>query len=175
MKLEASALESSDGRIFVDRELFRDVIGRFVSGVTVITARCGGKDYGLTASAVASLSLDPPMLLVCINKSTGTCHAVSESKRFAVNILQEDQGPLALRFATPNTDKFAGVHIAYGEFGEPVLQDALAVLECRVAEEVTGGTHSVFLAEVQTARAREGFPLAYFRGKFGRFQGRMEE
>ncbi|WP_198004762.1 flavin reductase [Rubrobacter xylanophilus] len=159
----------------MDRDLFRDVIGHFASGVTIITARHKETNFGITASAVCSLSLDPPMLLVCVNKKTGTRHAIAESKAFAVNILHEDQGELAARFARPNTDKYRGVEIVYGELGEPLLKDALAHLECRVVEEVTAGTHSVFLAEVQNAWAKEGTPLTYFRGKFGRFQEASDE
>lgn len=166
--------DSGNGR-FVDRDLFRDVIGHFASGVTVITARHDDKDFGITASAVASLTLDPPMLLVCVNQNTGTRHAIAESGAFAVNILHEDQGELAARFARPDTDKFRGVDIGYGELGEPLLKDVLAHLECRVAQEVTAATHSVFLAEVRNAQADQGTPLAYFRGEFGRFQEANDE
>lgn len=169
------ARENSEDRRFVDSEVFRNVIGNFTSGVTIITARHNDTNFGITASAVTSLSMNPPMLLVCINKQTGTCHAVSEAKSFGVNILYEDQGDLALQFARPSMDKFAGTPITYGELGEPLLQNVLANLECRVVEEVTGGTHSVFLAEVQNAWAAEGAPLAYFKGKFGRFQGANDE
>ena len=166
--------DSGDGRL-VDRDLYRDVIGHFASGVTVITTRHNDANFGITASAVASLSLDPPMLLVCVNQKTGTRHAIAESRAFAVNILHEDQGELAARFARPDTDKYRGVKISYGELGEPLLEDVLAHLECRVAEEVTAGTHSVFLAEVQRAQAEEGTPLTYFRGQFGRFQEATDE
>ena len=165
----------SNGRQLVDRDLFRDVIGHFASGVTVITARNEGIDYGLTASAVSSLSVEPPMMLVCINKETGTNNAISRSKTFAVNILREDQADVAMQFAKPQADKFRDVDVSYGELGEPLLEGVLAHLECRVAEEVTGGTHSVFLAEVQSARAEEGEPLAYFRGQMGRFEGAADE
>ena len=120
--------DSGDGHL-VDRNLFRDVIGHFASGVTVITARHDETKFGITASAVASLSLDPPMLLVCINKKTGTRHAIAESGAFAVNILHEDQGELAAQFARSDTDKYQGVKVAYGELGEPLLEDVLAHLE----------------------------------------------
>ena len=148
---------------------FRDIIGRFASGVTVITAEHGGKPYGSTASAVSSLSLDPPMLLVCLNKASTTGRAIAEVRRFAVNILGEDQADAAMRFAGKG-DKFAGGAVLRGPGGEPLLEDALANVECRVVEEVTGGTHSVFLAEVEHATGRQGAPLAYFRGQFGRLE-----
>ncbi|MBI0576908.1 flavin reductase family protein [Neobacillus cucumis] len=153
----------------VDKERFRNVIGHFASGVSIITVNHNGVDFGITASAVSSLSLEPPMLLVCVNKSTGTCHAISDEGSFTVNILVENQKELALKFARANTDKFNGVSFNYGELENPILTNTLAQLECRVVEEVTGGTHSVFLAEVVKAHAEEGEPLVYFRGKFGQF------
>jgi 4-nitrophenol 2-monooxygenase / 4-nitrocatechol 4-monooxygenase, reductase component len=148
---------------------FRDIIGRFASGVTVITAQHEDSRYGTTASAVSSLSLDPPMLLVCLNRSSSTQQAIASAGHFAVNILAEGQADEAMRFAGKG-DKFAGVNVLEGTTGEPLLADALANLECRVVEEVTGGTHSVFLAEVEHATGRQGAPLAYFRGKFGRLE-----
>jgi flavin reductase (DIM6/NTAB) family NADH-FMN oxidoreductase RutF/DNA-binding GntR family transcriptional regulator len=158
-------------------EEFRDVIGHFASGVTVITAAHDGEYKGTTASAVSSLSLEPPMVLICLNKTSSTATAVGAAGRFAVNILGEDQAEEAMRFAKPARagDKFAGVAVDTGEHGEPLLADALSTLECNVAEQVTGGTHLVFLAEVERASARTGAPLAYFRGKFGRLELAQDE
>jgi flavin reductase (DIM6/NTAB) family NADH-FMN oxidoreductase RutF len=153
----------------VSSDEFRDIIGRFASGVTVITAQHEGRRYGTTASAVSSLSLEPPMLLVCLNRSSSTQQAIAAAGRFAVNILAEGQADEAMRFAGKG-DRFAGVKVVEGTTGEPLLEDALANLECRVVGEVTGGTHSVFLAEVEHATGRQGAPLAYFRGKFGRLE-----
>jgi flavin reductase (DIM6/NTAB) family NADH-FMN oxidoreductase RutF len=149
---------------------FREVISHFASGVTVITARQDGRDYGTTASAVTSLSLDPPMLLICMNKQSETGRAVAQSGRFGVNILGANQIDLAERFARKGGDKFAGVPVAAGKWEEPLFDEALATLECRVAEETTGGTHYVFLAEVESGAARGGTPLAYFKGEFGRLE-----
>jgi 4-nitrophenol 2-monooxygenase / 4-nitrocatechol 4-monooxygenase, reductase component len=152
-----------------DRERFRSVMGHFASGVTIITTRHEGIDYGLTASAVSSLSLDPPMLLICVNKASHTQKAIAQSQVFAVNILQEHQSEVARHFSSSHPDKFDGVSVSYGALGVPLLGDALATIECRVTEEVTGGTHSVFLAKVETAQAADGMPLTYFRGRMGRF------
>jgi flavin reductase (DIM6/NTAB) family NADH-FMN oxidoreductase RutF len=154
---------------------FRDVIGHFASGVTVITAHHDGEPKGTTASAVTSLSLEPPMVLVCLNKESSTGKAVAASGRFAVNILGEDQAEEAMRFAKKAGDKFAGVAVSTGQRGEPLLAEALATLECHVAENVTGGTHSVFFGEVERASARSGAPLAYFRGQFGRLELAQDE
>ena len=159
----------------MDPQVFRQIIGNFASGVTVITAREHDTDYGLTASAVTSLTLDPPMLLVCINKNTGTQAAISRTRTFGVNILDEDQTDLAYQFAKPQADKFQGVDFSYGSLGVPLLTGALAHIECRVAADVEAGTHKVFLAEVEQAEATTGSPLTYFRGKMGRFEMVQDE
>lgn len=159
----------------VDRERMRYVMGHFASGVTIISTRHEGMDYGLTASAVSSLSLDPPMLLICVNKTSNTRDAIEASGVFAVNILRESQSEVARKFATSRSDKFTGLSVSYGELGVPLLDDMLATIECRVVEIVSGGTHSVFLAEVKAAQAREGMPLTYFRGRMGHFTAMNEE
>jgi flavin reductase (DIM6/NTAB) family NADH-FMN oxidoreductase RutF/DNA-binding GntR family transcriptional regulator len=173
--MSISPAAADDLRRMTPKE-FRNIIGHFASGVTVITALHDGQATGATASAVSSLSLEPPMVLICLNKSSTTQQAVAGSGRFAVNILGEDQAEEAMRFATKSAaDKFKGVAVVEGEWGEPLLGEALAILECRVVEEVTGGTHSVFLAAVDRASARSGTPLAYFRGQFGRLQLEQDE
>jgi 4-nitrophenol 2-monooxygenase / 4-nitrocatechol 4-monooxygenase, reductase component len=149
---------------------FRNVIGHFATGVTVITAVDEERPYGTTASAVTSLSLEPPMMLVCLDRESQTGRAITVAGRFAVNILGEDQADLALRFATKAPDKFDGVATTTGVFGEPLLADALATLECRVVEQTQGGTHVVFFGEVEAGSARDGAPLAYYRGQFGRLR-----
>jgi flavin reductase (DIM6/NTAB) family NADH-FMN oxidoreductase RutF len=154
----------------IDRDAFRNVIGHFASGVTVITSRSTTTDVGLTASAVSSLSLDPPMLLVCINRAAATCTVVAETRRFVVNILREDQAGLAMQFAKPGApDKFAGINLARSADGLPLLPGALAHIECRVVNAIDGGSHTVFLAEVESASSHDGAPLLYFRGKMGKF------
>jgi 4-nitrophenol 2-monooxygenase / 4-nitrocatechol 4-monooxygenase, reductase component len=169
MSVETTGPGAAGERRSLSSDEFRDIIGRFASGVTVITAQHEGTPFGTTASAVSSLSLEPPMLLVCLNKSSTTGQAIAQARHFAVNILGEGQADAAMRFAGKG-DKFAGARIVAGAAGEPLLEDALANLECRVVEEVTGGTHSVFLAEVEHATGRQGAPLAYFRGQFGRLE-----
>jgi 4-nitrophenol 2-monooxygenase / 4-nitrocatechol 4-monooxygenase, reductase component len=158
------------GAAELDREVFREVIGHFTSGVTVITAISDGRDYGMTASAVTSLSLEPPMMLVCLNDRSPTQQAITRSRAFAVSVLAEGQHELAKRFGRRADDKFAGVAITRGAGGVPLIRDALAVLECEVGDDIVGGTHRVFLARVVRAGARPGSPLAYFRGTFGRVE-----
>lgn len=158
----------------VDQRAFRDVVGRFASGVTVITTSIDGQPYGTTASAMSSLSMDPPMLLVCLNKTSETGAAVLKVGSFAVNILADAQEHLAGQFAIKGADKFSGVSVHTGATGNPLLDGNLATIECRTVETVTGGTHTVFLAEVLTAEARELEPLTYFRGRFGRLEQAKE-
>jgi flavin reductase (DIM6/NTAB) family NADH-FMN oxidoreductase RutF/DNA-binding GntR family transcriptional regulator len=155
----------------LDPQHFRHVVGHLASGVTVVTTR-GDDDvaHGMTASSVTSLSLDPPMMLACLNRATPTTAAVSESGRFAVNVLGQGHAHLAQQFAMPSDDKFRGVEVVDGQFGAPLLAGALAHLECEVVEEITGGTHSIFLGRVLLATAGQGQPLTYFRGGFGRFE-----
>jgi 4-nitrophenol 2-monooxygenase / 4-nitrocatechol 4-monooxygenase, reductase component len=165
---------SAEARSLTPEE-FRDVMGHFASGVTVITAVRDGRWYGTTASAVTSLSLEPPMLLICMNKQSETGRAVAASSHFGVNILGAGQVDLARRFAQKGGDKFAGVPVSAGRWGEPLFDEALATLECRVTEETTGGTHYVFMAAVESGSARGGAPLAYFRGEFGRLELTREQ
>jgi flavin reductase (DIM6/NTAB) family NADH-FMN oxidoreductase RutF len=154
----------------VDTGLFRHVVGHLASGVTIVTTRLDGRDYGMTASSVTSLSMDPPMMLACVNNAVPTAAAIESSGRYTVNVLGQGHGDLAYQFATPGPDKFAGVAIHRGACGVPVLAEAIASLECEVTEQVVGGTHSVFFGHVTSASAREGAPLTYFRGSFGRFE-----
>ncbi len=154
----------------LDPAAFRHVISHFTSGVAIITARHEGRDHGMTASAVSSLSLDPPMLVLCLNRAAPTQEAVRASGWFGVNILEQAHGEIAKRFATPIEDKFADLPFRLGPHGQPLLDGALAAIECSVQESVVGGTHRVFLADVRHAEVRNGAPLAYFRGRFGSFE-----
>jgi flavin reductase (DIM6/NTAB) family NADH-FMN oxidoreductase RutF len=150
-----------------DASVFRDVIGHFATGVTIITTREGEVDFGVTVSAVTSLSLEPPMLLVCLNRTSRTQAAVGRARCFAVNILGVHQIELAQRFATPRDDKFAGLDVRYGPLGNPLIPGAIAHVECEVVEEATGGTHTIFIAEVRHAERFDGEPLLYYRGQLG--------
>ncbi|MBO0678641.1 flavin reductase [Mycolicibacterium sp. S2-37] len=154
----------------VDADLFRHVVGHLASGVTVLTTRHDGRDHGMTASSVTSLSTEPPMMLACVNNAVPTAAAIAESGRFTVNVLGQAHGDLAYQFASPRPDKFAGVRVDRGGADVPMIAEAIASLECEVTEQVRGGSHSIFLGHVVAATAREGSPLTYFRGGFGRFE-----
>lgn len=159
----------------ITADQFREAIGHFATGVTVITTVHEAQRYGSTASAVSSLSLEPPMLLVCLNKQSSTGQAIHRAGAFAVNILAHGQDELAKRFAAKGEDKFAGLEVESGSRGQPLLEGALAHFECRVIEEVTGGTHAVYLGGVERASTRAGAPLAYYRGRFGRLDLAQDE
>jgi len=159
----------------VDEAAFREAIAHFATGVTVITTLHEGKPAGMTASAVASLSLDPILLLVCINHALPTHQAIDASKRFVVNVLGEGQGELALHFARHSPDKFAGIALR-SDHDLPVLADAIAYFVCDVHERFPGGDHSIFTGLVRGCGAVPGRrPLLYFRSKFGSLRDRDAE
>jgi 4-nitrophenol 2-monooxygenase / 4-nitrocatechol 4-monooxygenase, reductase component len=149
---------------------FRSVIGHFAAGVAVVTAAEGDRLYGTTASAVCSLSLEPSMVLICMNRNSATGRCVNDVKRFAINILTDEQQHLAQQFASKANDKFDGVEVAPGTFGEPLIVGALAHAECTVTDQISGGSHEIFIGEVHRASARTGGPLVYYRGAFGRLR-----
>jgi flavin reductase (DIM6/NTAB) family NADH-FMN oxidoreductase RutF len=151
----------------VDERLFREAVAHFATGVTVITTLHAGRPAGMTASAVASLSIDPVLLLVCIDNRLPTHEAIEASRRFVVNVLGEGQEALALQFARPAEDKFAGVRLREGH-ELPVLEDAIAYFVCDVHERFPGGDHSIFTGLVGECGATPGKrPLVYFRSAFG--------
>ena len=151
----------------VDEEAFREAIAHFATGVTVITTVTAGRPAGMTASAVASLSLDPVLLLVCIDNRLPTHEAIEASRRFVVNVLGAGQEELAVRFARPASDKFAGVALRPGH-ELPVLAEGIAHFVCDVHERFPGGDHSIFTGLVRECGATPGRrPLVYFRSKFG--------
>ena len=117
----------------ISKEEFRRALSRFASGVTVVTTKdADGKLYGITVSAFCSVSLEPPLVLVCIERTTASHHALAASKHFVVNILRENQQNLSNHFASPSDDKFTGVEFRAGIEEIPVLTGALANLECRL-------------------------------------------
>jgi 3-hydroxy-9,10-secoandrosta-1,3,5(10)-triene-9,17-dione monooxygenase reductase component len=151
-----------------DQERFRDVAGRFATGVTIVT--CDGPDgpAGLTTNAFSSLSLDPPLALVCFDRTSRTLPAVESARRFAVNILREGQEDLARVFASKRLarEKFEAVTHTV-EHGVPVLDDALAWLVCDLRDLLPGGDHVIAVGEVTHLDADpDGRPLLYHRGAF---------
>jgi len=154
----------------VDPQEFRTVIGSFATGVTVITAAADGMLQGMTANAVTSVSLDPVLVLVCIDKETHTHGVVERGRAFTVNVLssgQEDVSRLFAKKAAPERGSLRGQRFHIGRTGAPILAGSLAHLECRVTEVLEGGDHSIFLGEVMSLGADPNRqPLLFFRGQY---------
>ncbi|WP_052337052.1 flavin reductase family protein [Nocardioides alkalitolerans] len=149
---------------------FRSAMGRFSSGVTVITTRHEGQDLGATVSAFSSVSNNPPSVLVCLNVTSDTGRAVQENRGFVVNVLSRRQGALAMRFAGKGAGKFEGLPFDRSSAQHPVLRGTHVSLECEVSQEVLAGTHLVFIARVVAIRSGQTTaPLTYHSGAFGRF------
>ena len=146
---------------------FRAALSRFASGVTVVTTKdAAGKTFGITVSAFCSVSLEPPLVLICIEKTTGSHHAFEESGRFTVNILTDEQAPFSEHFATLVEDKFASVDHAVDEHGVPLLPSSLAMLQCSLFKTLDGGDHSIFLGLVEHVIVRDASPLVYFKSGY---------
>jgi flavin reductase (DIM6/NTAB) family NADH-FMN oxidoreductase RutF len=157
----------------IDQSEFRRVIGHFATGVAVVTSCTeAGEGCGLTVSAVASVSLNPTLILICVDLTSDTHASLERSGFFAANFLEEGKGEtVARRFAGSGTeDKFRGIAWHTERTGAPVLDDALAWLDCRVTAALPGGDHTIFVGEVVAADAREGTPLLYYRGGYGRYE-----
>lgn len=154
----------------VSAETFRRTLSCLAGGVTVVTARRpDGTPSGLTATAVCSVSLDPPLVLVCLEGDTRTHGVVRTAGSYAVNLLRTGQEALARRFARDVDDKFEGVGHEPGVVGAPVLSDALGYLECVVVKTIPAGDHTIFVGEVQQAGVEpwgETEPLLYFRSEY---------
>lgn len=158
-----------------DPLVFRAVLGRFASGVTVMTSILDGVPHAMTASAVTSVSLDPPLVLVCVERGTLMASHVEGSGVFALSVLAADQAALSDGFADParplGADQFAGVTTRSGDTGAPLLEGAIAHLDCRVTAIHPGGDHVIVVGEVVSLEASgEDDPLLYYRGGYGRWQ-----
>jgi flavin reductase (DIM6/NTAB) family NADH-FMN oxidoreductase RutF len=156
-----------------DAASFRDACGRFATGVCVVTSFGPDGPSGLTANAVASLSLDPPLMIVCFDRTARTLPAVEHSRRFAIQVLAHEQEEAAARFASkePEQEKFAGLDWSE-QAGAPVLAGCLAWLVCDLEELVPGGDHVIGIGEAISLGASDGEPLVFFRGSYWALGGR---
>ena len=151
-----------------DARDFRDALGRFATGITVITALgSDGVPAGLTANSFSAVSLDPPMILWCLGKHAASRPVFESCTHFAVNVLDSGQRALSHRFATPAEDKFAGLDWSRGLGGAPVFPDCLARFECRNTQCYDGGDHLIVLGTVERYRHRPGAPLLFNAGRYG--------
>jgi flavin reductase (DIM6/NTAB) family NADH-FMN oxidoreductase RutF len=155
----------------VSPDEFRAVLGRFPSGVTVVTTTSSdGADHGMTVSAFCSLSLEPPLVLICIEKTASAHAALSASSGFVVNILSAKQEQIARRFSIVDIDRFEGVGYGRSQNGYAVLDDGLGILECRTVAKHEGGDHTVIVGEVEATSAHSGSPLLYYRGGYAQLE-----
>ncbi|MDQ3914947.1 MAG: flavin reductase family protein [Actinomycetota bacterium] len=145
---------------------FRDALRKFASGVTIVTVAGDDELHGMTASAFASVSLDPPLVLVCLDKTSRTRALVARTGSFAVNVLRSDQEEASRAFALPGVKPFETVPHHAGGNGAPVLDEAIAVLECGTFRVFEAGDHDVVIGEVTAASALGGDPLVYYDGTY---------
>ena len=150
---------------------FREALGFFATGVTIVTVDLDGEVHGMTANAFASVSLNPLLLLVCVDHSARTHAHLHSKKRFGINILSEDQRLISEYYARPaysheRAEEEAGARFDRTVQGTPILQGALAYLECKLQSTQEAGDHTVFIAEVEDVVVRQGDPLLFFRGKY---------
>ncbi|HET9453867.1 MAG TPA: flavin reductase family protein [Gemmatimonadaceae bacterium] len=149
---------------------FRAVLGRFASGVTVLTARHGDSDHGMTASAFCSVSLNPPLVLACIDRSADMSAIMAQATHFGVSILAEGQEALSRRFSELPSGRFDGVGYRRAESGVILLDDALAHLECRRVASHEAGDHVIHVGEVEVASCQQDRPLLYYRGGYAQLE-----
>ena len=150
---------------------FRKAMGCFATGVTIITVDLDGEVHGMTANAFASVSLDPMLVLVCVDHTTRTHAHLHAKKRFGINVLSEDHRAISEYYARPertheNAEIEAGARFDRTTHGTPILHGALAYLECRLQSSEQAGDHAIFIAEVEDVVVRDGNPLLFFRGKY---------
>jgi len=163
-------MERHEYRSGHDPRTLRDALGCFATGVTVVT--CLGPDgepAGLTVNSFTSVSLDPPLLLVCIAKAAASAPALIAASHFAINVLQTGQQPASIRFSTRDQDRFGTTPWSSGEAGAPILEESLGVFECERFAVYDGGDHQILVGRVIKASFDGALdPLLYFRGRYRR-------
>jgi 4-nitrophenol 2-monooxygenase / 4-nitrocatechol 4-monooxygenase, reductase component len=156
----------------IDKALFRQIAGSFATGVTAVTTRGPAGDHGMTASSFTSLSLEPPLVLVCLDLRSSTLEAIEDAGCFAVNILTQSQERVSRTLAIPGSHDLAGISTRPGRLGMPLIDGSLAHFECRLAQRYVEGDHVILIGAVEAGSASEGdAPLLYFRGGYGRLYG----
>ncbi|MBV1887147.1 MAG: flavin reductase family protein [Parvibaculaceae bacterium] len=147
---------------------WREAMGSFVAGVTVVTCADEEGEYGTTVSAFSSVSMDPPLLLVCMDTKSRTCGRIEKNKKFAINILAEDQKELAYRFASSKIEhQYTDVSYVRGQEGSPLLEGAICQIECRLTDSVNSGDHQILIGAPTNVKILSHLePLVYVRGGF---------
>jgi flavin reductase (DIM6/NTAB) family NADH-FMN oxidoreductase RutF len=150
----------------IDDAHFKLALSHFASGVTIVTTEHEGRPFGMTVASFASLSLNPKLVLVCIETSVKTHDAIVAAGKFGVSILASDQAATSSKFASRSDDKFTGVDLFRGALDLPMITGALTTIECNVQAQLPGGDHSIFIGEVIDIQTGEGEPLLYFRSGY---------
>lgn len=150
----------------IDDARFKLAMSHFASGITVVTTEHEGARYGMTVASFASLSLHPPLVLICIEKSVKTHDAIAAAQKFGVSILAEDQSEISNRFASRSEDKFAGTDVHIGSTGVPLIGGAICTIECRLHAALPGGDHTIYVGEVVEAEMNDAEPLVYYRSGY---------
>jgi flavin reductase (DIM6/NTAB) family NADH-FMN oxidoreductase RutF len=151
----------------VEKVEFRQALGYFAAAVTVVTVqREDGTPAGITVTAFSSLSLEPPLVLVCIDKRAKLHDTFQQGSSFAVNILKDDQEHISRRFASSEPDQFREIGYSPGPLGAPLIPNVVCAIECKVVDLLAGGDHTIVVGEVDSTRVNEGKPLLYFRGGY---------
>ncbi len=158
--------DASPWKDVIDATRFKSLMRGVASTVSVVTTVHEGQPHGMTATAFSSVSADPPMVLIVLNKGTRSHPLVSASGLFVVNMLQQGQVDLGARFAGKLDDQFAGISYRTGHTGAPILEDVVSYFECETVSEVDVGTHTIFLGRVVGGEARECQPLLYHCGQY---------
>ncbi len=150
----------------LDINLMKQVNRQFVTGVTVVTAMDGDTPKGLAVNAFSSISLDPPTVMVCIQRTSSTHDCLYRARHLAINILSTEQMDVISRFAGKSDDKFAGLDWRSGPYGSPLINRSSAQLEAEIRERLQASTHTVFICRVVEASVTEGIPMVYSAGRF---------
>ncbi|HEV3368541.1 MAG TPA: flavin reductase family protein [Acidimicrobiales bacterium] len=153
----------------LDQARFREVLGHFATGITIVTASEQGEPVGFSCQSFAALSLDPPMVILAPAKSSTSWPRIAEAGAFAVNILAEHQEAICLNFAVSGGDKFDGVAWTAGTTGAPLIKGSLATIECTLGAIYEGGDHELVTGHVVAMEVGSGSPLLFYRSGFGRF------
>ena len=150
----------------IDSMLQRQVMGRFATGVTLLTTRFDEGVLGMTANAVMSLSLEPPLVVVSVDKKNSMHECLIQGKCFALNVLRADQEEISRRFAISGPKDFSGLRLTAAETGAPILVDAIAFVDCKLVEILSGGDHDMFVGEPVAGEVRDGEPLIFYGGEY---------
>ncbi len=162
----------------INSDLFRQVMRQFATGITIVTTRAGEEIHGLTANSFCSVSLEPPLVLVCVDKSAHSHDLIAAGRNFAVNILKASQEELARRFAANNLaahERFAGIQFRTEATGAPILLESLGWFDCRLFATYPGGDHTIYIGEVLAlGRNQDDDPLLYFQSGYRKLATRRK-